>query len=123
MIQTHYTRPTKTSAASLGQQARTRWSTALRKKASHLLMPIEFMAAAVAIEKATRSRPGYQRAAWTSVRTRIDQVAVLEVLRQRHLTNTGKEISRAETLAALMAAGLPVVLEQKPFCRPQQQKD
>jgi len=115
MTKTPYARPTKTAAASLGQKARTHWSTALRKKAFASLPPVEFMAEEAALTNATRSRRGYQKAAWTSVRVRLDQVAILDLLRKRHLRNTGKEISRAEVLAALMSAGLGSVLERAEF--------
>ena len=42
-------------------------------------------------------------------------MAVIEVLQARHLKVTGKEISRAEVLAALMVEGLERILGHADF--------
>ncbi len=49
------------------------------------------------------------------MRVRIDQAALLDLLRQRHLRNTGKELSRAEALAAIMSDGLEALVNRDEF--------
>lgn len=41
-----------------------------------------------------------------NISLRFDQIAVIDLLQHQHLENTGKEISRSEVVAALMAHGL-----------------
>ncbi|UWP91403.1 hypothetical protein K3X13_10005 [Aliiroseovarius crassostreae] len=113
-----YTRPTKTKATAVGQRGRTYWSRRLRKQAYDLLPVLDFMAAEATLLNTVRKRPGQDRAAWTSIRTRIEHAALLDVLRQRHLENTGQEISRSEALAALMVAGLETIVNRNEFKRP-----
>lgn len=112
-----YTRPTKTKATAVGQRGRTFWARLLRKKAWNVFPGVDLMAAEESLICAIRRRPGQDRAAWTSVRTRVDQAALLDVLRSRHLKNTGKEISRSEALAALMFAGLETIVNRDEFTR------
>jgi hypothetical protein len=76
------------------------------------------MAAKETLAKAIRRRPGQDHAAWMSIRTRVAQAAILDVLRIRHLKNTGREISRSEVLAALMAAGLKATVSRDEFKLP-----
>ncbi len=40
---------------------------------------------------------------------------MLEVLQPAHLANTGREIARAEVLAALVAEGLPAIAKHPDF--------
>ena len=42
-------------------------------------------------------------------------MATIEMLQRRHLEVTEKEISRAEVLAALMAAGIETTIEHEDF--------
>ncbi|SEM33732.1 hypothetical protein SAMN05443999_12110 [Roseovarius azorensis] len=109
-----YIRPVKTAAASIGER-RMHWTRFLRKEALYRLPSAEFLAAEEGLASATRSRRGQNKAAWINTSLRIDQIAVVEVLQKLHLQNTGKEISRAEVLAALMAAGLGAVLARDEF--------
>ncbi|MDQ2091060.1 hypothetical protein NO357_14240 [Marimonas arenosa] len=73
------------------------------------------MAAEETISSTISKRRGQDKAAWTSIRARSVQVALLDVLRKRHLENTGKEVSRAEVLAALMSEGLERLLGNQSF--------
>lgn len=120
---TTYERPTKTNASSVGEQNRTRWTRYLRSCLFELVPVLEFMAAEEGFVKASihRQRNAFprhlwqERPKWTTARIRIDQMATLEVLQKRHLEATGKEISRSEVLAALMAAGLASTLHHADF--------
>lgn len=114
-----YTRPVKTSASAVGERNRTRWSRLLRKKLFEVFPTVEIMAAEEsAVNAALGKRRTSERPNWTTVRVRIDQSAALGMLQERHLEATGKEISRAEALAALMAAGLSAVLQHEAFKAP-----
>lgn len=118
-----YTRPTKTRATSVGERKRTRWARHLQSKAYSLTATPEVMAAEEtsslnAIHRHMNSprHVGWDdRPRWVTTRLRIDQMAVLEMLQARHLNATGKEISRAEVLAALMAEGLERILNHSNF--------
>ncbi|UWQ15667.1 hypothetical protein K3556_07285 [Aliiroseovarius sp. M344] len=118
-----YTRPTKTKATAVGERNRARWTRHLRRKLSLLVSTPEVMAAdetftVDAIHRLMKP-PGRvgrdDRPRWVTTRLRIDQMAVLEMLQARHLKATGKEISRAEVLAALMAEGLERILNHSNF--------
>lgn len=110
-----YNRPTKTKATALGERNRARWTLHLRNKLFALVPVIEFMAAGEGATNTARKMPWDERPRWVSIQIRIDQMAVIEVLQARHLKATGKEISRAEVLAALMAEGLGRVLNIADF--------
>ncbi|WP_299789448.1 hypothetical protein [uncultured Marivita sp.] len=112
---TIYNRPVKTAATRKGEKARRRWSTALRSSAFRHLSPVEVMLNEEAAIGDLRQHPGQERAAWTTMRVRIDQAALLDLLRQRHLRNTGKELSRAEALAAIMSDGLEALVNRDEF--------
>jgi hypothetical protein len=115
MKQSLYIRPTKTDASKLGERRRHHWSRLLRQKALWLLPIIDMMTAEQTHANIARSRRGQNKAAWINISLRIDQIAVVEVLQKLHLRNTGKEISRAEVVAALMASGLQTVLASEEF--------
>ncbi|MCK8484329.1 hypothetical protein MUY21_09800 [Aliiroseovarius sp. S2029] len=118
-----YTRPIKTKASAVGERNRTRWTRHLRSKvisltATPAVMAIKNASALNAIhgQMKSPSRAGWaDRPRWVTTRLRIDQMAVLEMLQARHLKATGKEISRAEVLAALMAEGLERTLNHSNF--------
>ena len=110
-----YTRPAKTKATAVGERNRTRWTHHLRKKLFALVPAIEFMAAEEGITNTAPKMPWDERPRWVSIQIRIDQMAVIEVLQARHLKVTGKEISKAEVLAALMAEGLEGILGHADF--------
>lgn len=110
-----YTRPAKTKATALGERNRARWTHHLRKKLFALVPTKEFMAAEEGATNTARKMPWDERPRWVSIQIRIDQMAVIEVLQARHLQATGKEISRAEVLAALMAEGLGHILLHADF--------
>lgn len=114
---TVYTRPARTKASAVGNEQRTRFTRILRRRAFDLLPTAEVMATEEAVTNTIRSRRGRDRAAWTTIRARFDQVGLLDLLRQRHLKNTGKELSRAEALAAVMAAGLETIIASNEFKR------
>lgn len=113
-----YTRPVKTKASTVGTRNRSRWSRLLRKELFTVFTPTEFMAAEEGATNATARRTkSYDRPRWSTVRVRVDQLAAIELLQQRHLEVTGKEISRAEVLAALMTAGLKTIADHSDFAR------
>lgn len=76
---------------------------------------MEFLNATEGATNTDRRTPWGGRPSWTSIQIRIDQMAVIEIFQTRHLKATGKEISRAEVLAALMAEGLECILNQADF--------
>ena len=110
-----YTRPAGTNATSVGNRNRGRWTRYLRERLLALVPTIEFMAAESGVTVTVRKTSWEERPQWTSTRIRIDHLAVINLLQARHLKNTGKEISRAEVLAALMAAGLEPVINDPQF--------
>lgn len=118
-----YTRPTKTKATAVGERNRARWSRHLRTKLFSLVSTSEVMASEEASVvgaiqqqmKAPRHMRWDDRPRWVTTRLRIDQMAVLETLQTRHLRATGKEISRAEVMAALMAEGLEHIINHRDF--------
>ena len=110
-----YNRPTKTKATALGERNRALWTHHLRKKLFALVPAMEFMAAEDGATNTARKMPWDGRPHWVSIQIRIDQMAVIEMLQARHLKATGKEISRAEVLAALMAEGLEGIFNQAGF--------
>lgn len=118
-----YTRPTKTKATAVGERNRARWTRHLRKKLFSLVSTPEVMATEEASTvdaihrqiKAPRHLRWDDRPRWVTTRLRIDQMAVLEMLQARHLKATGKEISKTEVLAALMAEGLERTFESSDF--------
>jgi hypothetical protein len=123
MTKTLYTRPAKTKATALGERNRARWTRHLRKRLFALVSTSEVMAAEEgsmleAIRRqmrGPRNRPWEDRPRWATLKIRIDQMAVIEMLQSRHLKVTGKEISKAEVLAALMADGLERILGHADF--------
>ncbi|WP_436399418.1 hypothetical protein [Roseobacter sp. S98] len=76
---------------------------------SHALNEINYQ------RMAPSNYPWRDRPTWTTTRIRIEQMATLSLLQRRHLKATGKEISRAEVLAALMATGLEVIINHEDF--------
>lgn len=115
MKQSRYTRPTMTDAAKLGERRRHQWSDLLRQRSLCALPVVDLKAAEETHASIARSRRGQNKAAWINTSLRVDQIAVVEVLQKLHLENTGKEISRAEVLAALMAAGLQSIVNHENF--------
>ena len=113
--QTTYTRPAKTNATAVGERNRARWTRHLRKKLFSLVTPMESLNAEEGAAATARRMPWDGRPRWASIKIRIDQMAVIEMLQAQHLKVTGKEISRAEVLAALMAEGLERILNQADF--------
>jgi hypothetical protein len=114
---TSYTRPTKTEATKIGDRRRHHWTHVLRQRARQILPIISMMTAEEVHAQRVRSRPGQALAAWMGISLRFDQIAVLEVLQQMHLQNTGKEISRSEVMAALMAHGLEGLAARDEFSK------
>lgn len=110
-----YTRPSKTKATAVGERNRARWTRHLRKKLVSLVPTIEIMSADEGTTNAARKMPWDERPRWITTRIRIDQMTVIAMLQARHLRATGKEISRAEVLAALMAEGLERILGHANF--------
>lgn len=118
-----YKRPSKTKASAVGERNRLRWTRLLRQKLSSLVSANELMLAreTANTDALLRQRdqprhyPWFDRPQWATVRIRIDQVATIEMLQQRHLQATEKEISKAEVLAALMAAGLETIINHEDF--------
>jgi hypothetical protein len=110
-----YTRPAGTNATSVGNHNRGRWTRHLRERLNALVPTIELIAAEAGVTVTVRKTLWEERPKWTSTRIRTDHLAVINLLQARHLNNTGKEISRAEVLAALMAAGLEPVINVPQF--------
>lgn len=118
VVETRYTRPTKSKASAVGERNRTRWSRHLRKKLLILTdgMTGETPEEIAALEALRYQAKGHGRTPrWATLRIRRGQMATLELLQMRHLQSTGKETSKAEVLAALMAGGLESVLNHKDF--------
>jgi len=115
MTKTTYTRPAKTEATAVGERNRSRWTRLLRSRSLLLFQPIDYLLAEEkAYAKARRSKD-FHRHAWLSIGIRADHMAVLEVLQAHDLEATGKEIARAEVMAALMAAGLETTINYRYF--------
>jgi len=120
---TKYIRPIVSKATAVGERNRTRWSRYMGKRLFDLVPPVEFMNAeeASALEAAHQQCKSFNekrwqaRPTWTTARIRNDQMAVLDILQKRHLKATGKEISKAEVLAALMGAGLETIINHEDF--------
>ncbi len=118
-----YTRPTGSKATAVGDRNRRRWSRYLRERIKSLVSPVAFMTAEEGhmLNEINRQRlasskyPWQDRPTWTTTRIRIDQLATLSLLQKRHLKATGKEISKAEVLAALMATGLETIINHEDF--------
>lgn len=118
-----YQRPTGSNATALGDRKRRRWSRHLRERIASLMPPMDFMHAeeshtrdAIKRQRTSSDKSAWRdRPKWTTARIRIDQLATLSLLQRRHLKATGKEISRAEVLAALMATGLEAIINHKDF--------
>ena len=118
-----YQRPTGSKATALGERNRRRWSRHLRDCLTNLVAPMEFMFAEEGSkldviqrqQRAPRRYPWQDRPTWTTARIRIEQMATLSLLQKRHLKATGKEISKAEVLAALMATCLETIINHEDF--------
>jgi hypothetical protein len=110
-----YKRPIKTQAAAVGHRKRAFWSKSLRSLAMKVFPAIEVILAEEVEALSKRKETYNERAAWTTMRIRFDQAAVLGILQERHLKATGKEIARAEVMAALMTAGLRAVADHEDF--------
>lgn len=118
-----YQRPTGSNATAVGERNRRRWSRYLRERLSALVAPMDLMTAEESStldefrhqRTAPNKYPWQDRPTWTTARIRIDQMATLSLLQKRHLKATGKEISRAEVLAALMATGLETIIKHEDF--------
>ncbi|MEL6596285.1 MAG: hypothetical protein AAFQ47_10135 [Pseudomonadota bacterium] len=123
MTTTIYQRPTGLKATSIGDRNRRRYSRHLRRRIFDLLRPIDFMVAEETVisdaahrqRNSSRDDPWQDRPKWVTTRIRTDQMALIGLLQKRHLKSTGKEISKAEVLAALMATGLEHVLDHPDF--------
>lgn len=79
------------------------------------MTPMELLNADEGETNTARKMPWDDRPRWASIQIRIDQMAVIEMLQARHLKAIGKESSRAEVLAALMAEGLERILNHANF--------
>lgn len=110
-----YIRPLKTKATAVGERSRARWTRHLRKKLFTLVTPMEFMNADEGATNGVRQAPWEHGPRWATTRIRAEQMAVIEMLQSRHLRATGKEISRSEVLAVLMAEGLERTLNHPDF--------
>lgn len=102
-----YERPKKDDKARhMVHEDRFKWIDKLHSMARRVLPPLELLCAEERHLAASSSRPGSNRNPWINCQLRARHIAVIEVLQKAHLKNTGKEISRSEVVAALMAAGL-----------------
>lgn len=115
MTASSYIRPAKTKATNVGNRNRSRWTRQLRSRLFRLVPALEAMNAEEGVISAAKRKPWSDRPRWVSIQIRTDHMAVIELLQSRHLKATGKEISRAETLAALMTEGLQQVLNHIDF--------
>lgn len=110
-----YIRPAKTKAAAVGERNRARWTHHLRKKLFALVKPSEFMNPANGAANSVAKAPWENCPRWATTPIRAEQMAIIELLQTRHLRVTGKEISRSEVLAVLMAEGLERTLNHPDF--------
>lgn len=100
-----------------GYEQRRRWSDLLRGLAYRHLLPVEILLEEHNVKHPEGTPPGNHRD-WATVPLRSEHVAVIDVLRKRHLANTTKEISRADTVAAFMATGLVDLIKRSEFDDP-----
>jgi hypothetical protein len=117
-----YTRPARTAATNVGDVNRRRFHKALRSLVFDLIPHMEWLVASETTTSGLKARPWSDRPAWAVLRVRLDHIALLDLLQRRHLNNTGKEVSRAEVLAALMAAGLPRLIDHPDFAEDRKTK-
>lgn len=94
-------------ARSCGNAYRTRFHRGLREQLSNLLTPAEVSAERASFTAARTAQNAAPIAArWGSLQVRHEVLVSINILRRRHLANTGKEISSAEVVNALMLVGL-----------------
>ena len=112
-------RPQNQTARKKGEEARLRKTLRLRQVAFSVLgySPVQGVLndwSAQRRKATTRSNT----ASWASMRIRPEVVATVTLLQERHLTNTGKEISQSEVVCALIASGLPHLVNSRDFATP-----
>lgn len=113
-----YVRPTGTDAASMTHAKRTRFNRLLIDAAYHRLPTVELMLARENTAASIKAPMADECPTWSNLRVRFDQLALIQFFQSRHLKATGKEISRAEVIAACMAFALPHILELPEFSAP-----
>jgi hypothetical protein len=96
-------------------EKRTRYSRLLASSAYTRLPTIELMNARENTAASISSPTAHEVPKWSNLRVRFDQLALIQFFQSRHLKATGKEISRAEVMAACMAFALPHMLDRPEF--------
>jgi hypothetical protein len=100
----------------LGKEGRTKFRRRLIYAACRAFGYLRFAQARDAwVLKRHKTKQKLQQTSWASTRVRPEIVAVANILCEFHLSNTGKELSQAEAINAIAAAGLEVLLRQPEF--------
>lgn len=109
-------RPASAKARQKGAMERVRYTRGLRQTAFRVL---GYQPTTNALNRWAAQRRkvtgSVNIAAWASMRTRPEVVATVAILQERHLTNTGKEVSQSEVVCALIASGLPHLINNPAF--------
>lgn len=111
-----YRRPKRNAdAPRVTLKQRSRFARELKEVAEETL-PAERLSKAYEV-LATANREGTRqpKEAWVGVRVRFEQGVMIELLQSAHLRNTRTEISKSDTVAALMLHGLRGLQELPEF--------
>lgn len=105
-----YKRPGRNSNAKLlGYENRTKFTNRMINIARRILNPLDLLTTEESYVVATLNRQGSNRSRWINTQLSPRHLAIIDILQARYLATTGTEVSRAEVIAALMAAGLDEV--------------
>jgi hypothetical protein len=89
---------------------------AMRSKAEAVFTLAELSTTQKALnEKRNRTPRGNWRDDWSTLLVRPEVIVIINIIKARHLQNTGLELSNAEAIAALITAGLPALLRNDAF--------
>ncbi|MFT6091693.1 hypothetical protein [Sulfitobacter sp.] len=101
-------------ARKCGDVHRQRYLRQLRKVANHGFGTQYFLPAYENWQTIRQTETGNPKALnWTNQQVRPEVTVIIGLLQNLHLENTGKEVSRAEVLNALVAEGLPNLLRHR----------
>lgn len=104
-------------ARQCGERHRQRYIRHLRSVATYGFGTQQFFAAHEAWKTARTAQATSRNALqWSTQQVRPEVSVIIGILQDRHVENTGKEISRAEVTNALLAAGLlPLLKDNSDF--------
>lgn len=111
-----YRRPKrKADAPPVTLKQRSRFARELQEVAGETLPADQLAKAYEVLATADREGTRQPKEAWVGVRVRFEQGVMIELLQSAHLRNTRKEISKSDTVAALMLHGLRGLQELPEF--------